>query len=171
MNNKFNNIKFIKVKKKLNKYNKFNNIKNFYKYTKFFKIKFKSSVKNIIFKSNQIQNYNCFFIISKKSFYFNDFHFKSIKNFIRKPYTKIFKFRILPFFSIFTKPNEVRMGKGKGNKFFCKIFPINLGQICTIIKFKYFSKIKKIKIFKKIFYYFFKLPNKFKINKVFLYDF
>jgi len=168
MRSKVNNLRFLNIKSKFDRVNKFDNTKNVYSFTKFFKLKFKSNVKNIVFRSNQVFNYNCFFIISKKSFYFKDLHFKSIRLFIKRPYNRIFKFRIFPFFSVFGKPNEVRMGKGKGNKFLCKVFPINLGQVCAIVRFKKFSRIKEIKVFKRVFYYFSKLPNKFKISRVFL---
>jgi large subunit ribosomal protein L16 len=33
------------------------------------------------------------------------------------------------YLPLFKKPSEVRMGKGKGNKLRCKVFPVRPGQI------------------------------------------
>ena len=154
-------IKTYKFIKKI-KFNKFTN--NNYKFTKFHKFKYKIN-KNLNFFSKNIFNYLNFFLVSSKKFYFKDYQFKAFKFFIKKPYNKFFKFRIFPFFGIFKKPAEVRMGKGKGNKIAFKIFPIKSGQIISSISFRSFFEITNFRTIKKISFYTNKLPKNFNIIK------
>jgi len=85
-----------------------------YKYSKSFSGK-KISKKNKITKSNP--NFSHFCLIAEQSTYISNFQIEALKNCFKKYLKKNSQmfFRIYPNIPITKKPNETRLGCGKGN--------------------------------------------------------
>lgn len=105
-----------------------------YKYKKFFKIKYNfSDFKPFYYHSCNLELFFQIQTISTRVRLFKTNNLKSVKMFVRKPYTKIISFHVYPYKGFTKKPSEVRMGKGKGSKIAFRAFPMRCGSLIARI--------------------------------------
>lgn len=99
-----------------------------YRYKKFYKIKHKlSAIKFSYLTSRNLVSFFQIKLIARSVRLFKVKNLKSVKMFVRKPYTKIIGFPAVPYMGFSRKPSEVRMGKGKGSKIAFRAFPLKCG--------------------------------------------
>ena len=113
-----------------------------YKYKKFYKIKYRlSAIKPILFWSYNLNSFFTMKLSSKTVRLFKFKQLKSVKMFIRKPYTKIISLPVNTYKGFTKKPSEVRMGKGKASKVAFKAFPMRRGSTIILLPERFYPKL------------------------------
>lgn len=118
---------FLRVKLKNGRDNRFSP-SSVYKYKKFHKIKYNfSALKLVVFSSSNLSSFFKIKLFSTAIRLLQSKNLKSVRMFVRKPYTKIISIQTNPYKGFTKKPSEVRMGKGKGSKVAFRAFPMRIG--------------------------------------------